>query len=105
MELQQNKRCKTGKPSVLSQQPLKWLLVRIEYTALSDCKNICLRKHKVSVKRISVCNVIENLTEHGIHCLPSSYNNDVINMLSKQVCCLRDVPEIAFCQGTKHTNL
>ena len=25
---------------------------------------------KVSVERISVCNVIEKLTEHGIHCLP-----------------------------------
>ena len=41
-------------------------------------KNFCLRKSKVIVERISVCNVIENLAEHGIHCLPCSYTNDVI---------------------------
>ena len=41
---------------------------------------ICLRKSEVSVERISVCNVTENLAEHGRHCLPCSYTNDVINM-------------------------
>ena len=35
-------------------------------------KNICLRKSEVSVERVSVCNVTENLAEHGIHCLPCS---------------------------------
>ena len=30
-------------------------------------KFICLRKSEVSVERISVCNVTENLAEHGIH--------------------------------------
>ena len=48
-------------------------------------KNICLRKSEVSVERISVCNFIENLEEHGIHCLPCSYTNDVINILPKQL--------------------
>ena len=40
----------------------------------------CWRKSEVSLEIISVCNVIENLAEHGIHCLPCSYNNDVIDM-------------------------
>ena len=40
-------------------------------------KIICLRK---SVKRISVCNVTENLAEHGIHFLPCIYTNDDINV-------------------------
>ena len=44
-------------------------------------KIICLRKSEVYVERISVCNVIENVEEHGIHCLPCSYTND-IGMLS-----------------------
>ena len=46
-------------------------------------KNICVRKSEVSMKRISGFNVIENLMEHGIHCLPSSYTNDVINVTVK----------------------
>ena len=34
---------------------------------LNDLKIIiCLRKTEVTVERISVCNVIENLAEHGI---------------------------------------
>ena len=40
-------------------------------------KIICLRKSEVSVEIISVSNVIENLAEHGIHCLPCHYTNDV----------------------------
>ena len=44
-------------------------------------KIICFRKSKGSVGRISVCNVTEHSAEHGIHCLPCSYTNDVINML------------------------
>ena len=51
-------------------------------TELHDLRKIiCLRKSEVSGERISVCNVIENLVEHGIHCLPCSYTNDVINIL------------------------
>ena len=51
-------------------------------TELNDMrKAICLRKCEVSVERISVCNVIGNLAEHGIHCLPCSCTNDVIDVL------------------------
>ena len=42
---------------------------------------IYLRIAEDSVKRISVFNVNENLMEHGIHCLPCSYINDVIDLL------------------------
>ena len=34
----------------------------------------------MSVERISVSKVIENLVEHGIDCLPCSYINDDISM-------------------------
>ena len=50
-------------------------------TELHDLRKItCLRKSEVSVGRVSVCNVIENLVGHSIHCLPCSYISDVINM-------------------------
>ena len=41
---------------------------------------ICLRKSEFSVERNSVSIVIEKLIENGIHCLPCSYINDVINI-------------------------
>ena len=41
------------------------------------------RKSEVSVKRISVCSVTENLSEYGIHCLSCSYTNDIINITTK----------------------
>ena len=41
-----------------------------------------LRTIDVTIERISVCNIIEKLMEHSIHCLPCSYNNDVIYLLS-----------------------
>ena len=44
-------------------------------------KNIHLRKYEVTVKRIAVYNGIEKLEKHGIHRLPCSYSNDVINLL------------------------
>ena len=50
-------------------------------TELNDLKKNCLRKSEVSVERISVCSVIENLMEHGIHFLKYSYTNDVIDLL------------------------
>ena len=43
---------------------------------------ICLRKFEVSVKRISVCNIIEKLMEHTIHCLPCSGTNITIAIMS-----------------------
>ena len=39
---------------------------------------ICFRKSEVIVERISVSSVIKILMEHGIHCLPCSYTNDVL---------------------------
>ena len=40
-------------------------------TELNDLRIIvCLRKSEVSVEKISVCRVTENLTKHGIYCLP-----------------------------------
>ena len=36
---------------------------------------MCFRKSEVSFERISVCNVIENLAKHGIHCQSCSYTN------------------------------
>ena len=49
---------------------------------LNDLRKIlCLKKSKVSVERILVCNAIENLAERGIHCLPCSYTNDAIDLL------------------------
>ena len=43
---------------------------------------ICLGKSEVTVVRISVCNFIEKLMEYGIHCLPCSNTNDVIDLLT-----------------------
>ena len=47
---------------------------------------ICLRKSEVTDLRISVCNFIENMMEHGIHCLPCSNTNDVIDLLTMMSC-------------------
>ena len=45
-------------------------------------KIICLRKSEVSVEKNSVCNVNENLAEHGIYFFAMLlYHNDVINIL------------------------
>ena len=44
-------------------------------------KIICLRKSEITVERISVCNVTEKSMEHGMHCLPRSCTNDVIDSL------------------------
>ena len=57
------------------------LLYRLrDYTIL--LANNYLRKSDVSAERISVCDVVEKFTEHGIHCLPCSC--DVIYLLPKQ---------------------
>ena len=74
----------------------------IFHSELNDLrKNVCLRKSDVSYETISVCNIIENFAEHGIHCLPCSYTNDVINVAVKTVTSyvLSIVSEIKFCQG------
>ena len=46
--------------------------------------NYFLRKSEVSVERISVYYVIEELAEHGIYCLPCCDINNVIDLLSKE---------------------
>ena len=44
-------------------------------TELNDLRKInCLRKSEVSVERISVCNVTENLAENSIHCPALQFN-------------------------------
>ena len=50
-------------------------------TEVNEEKHFCLSKSEVSVERVSVCNFVENLVEHGIHCLQYSYTNDVIDLL------------------------
>ena len=56
------------------------------HTELNDMRIIiCLRKSEVTIERISVCNVIEKLREHGIHCLPCSFANDIIDLLPEQL--------------------
>ena len=47
---------------------------------LNNLKKNCFRKSEFFVERISFYNVIENLVEHGTHCLPCSFTNDVINV-------------------------
>ena len=55
--------------------------IYLRNTELNDLrKSSCMRKSEVSVERISVRNVNENLAEHGIHCLPCFYNNVIINV-------------------------
>ena len=39
---------------------------------------ICWRNFEDTVERISVCNVIEKLMEHGIHCLSCSFTIDML---------------------------
>ena len=41
----------------------------------------CFRKSEVTAEIFSVCNVTEKLMKYGIHCLPYSNTNDVINTL------------------------
>ena len=48
---------------------------------------ICLRKTEFLLKEFQ-CDAIENLVEHGVHCLPCSYTNDVINMRDVRFDCI-----------------
>ena len=51
-------------------------------TEINDLRiSFVLRKTEVTVERISFCNVNKELIEHGVHCLPCSYTNDVIDLL------------------------
>ena len=44
-----------------------------------------MRKSEVSFESISVCNVTDTLTGHGIHSLSCSDTNDVIDVLQQQL--------------------
>ena len=54
--------------------------VATDFGSWTTEKNYLFEKTEDSVKIISVCNVIENLAEHGIRCLSCSYTNDVIDV-------------------------
>ena len=63
----------------------------IDNTELNDLRKIvCLTKSEVYVKKTNkketrkknIFIVIENLVEHGIHYLPCSYTNDIIDLSS-----------------------
>ena len=61
-------------------------LHRSTNTEISDLRKIIrLRKSEVTVERISVCYDIEKMMEHGIHCLPCSYTNEIIDLLPLQL--------------------
>ena len=65
--------------------PFEKMIENIKNMQLNNLRIvICLRKSEMIVERISVCNVIENLMEHGIQCLPCSYTNDIIDISSQQ---------------------
>ena len=49
-------------------------------TELNDLRTVSFRKPKVSVERTVVRNVVEKLEGHGIHYLPCSFTNDVIDL-------------------------
>ena len=48
---------------------------------INDLRKIHCRNSEVSVESISVCNVIEKMSEHGMHCLPCSKTIDAIYRL------------------------
>ena len=54
----------------------------IENTELNNWRNIIrLGKSEVSVERISVCYVTENMPEHGKQCLACCHTNDATDIL------------------------
>ena len=68
---------------------------------------MCLKKIEVSDERFSDCDVIKEVEEHDIHCLPCSYTSEVrfvliLRMMSHL--CQSDVIGMSFCQGTKHNS-
>ena len=50
-------------------------------TELNDLRKIiCLRKSEDYILNKTVSDISEKLVEHGIHCLPCFYTNDVIDI-------------------------
>ena len=71
--------------------------------------NVCLRKSEVTVGRISVCNVIENLTKHARHTLSAmllyQWRHRSVTVATMTPYWLQsDVIETPFCQRTKHNS-
>ena len=65
-------------------------------------KNIYLRKPEVSVERNSVCNVIEELMGHGVHCLTCSLSYNVIDILPWQHFDVKVTLLRCYSKHTKH---
>lgn len=62
---------------------------------------------EVYIEGIFICNVIEKIAEHGIHCFPCSDTKDVIDLLQYQQKVQIDVRVTSLrhlCQGTTHNN-
>ena len=51
----------------------------LEKYLFEKIQSLCLKKTP------TVSTVIEKLVEHGIHCLPCAYLNDIIDILSYQL--------------------
>ena len=63
---------------------------------------------KILIQELQFVMSLKSFAKHDMRCLPCSYVNDVVNMLSLQLWrhwCLCDVTEISFCQCSKHTSL
>ena len=69
----------------LASENFSWkpvLCTSVYNTELDDLRKLFLWENlKGLLKKFSVCTVIEDLAEHGIHCLQCFYTNDVINIL------------------------
>lgn len=64
--------------SVNNQHKNRISVESVNKTELNNLRMIiCLKKSEVSLELISVCNVIENLMEHGIHCLALAFMQEM----------------------------
>ena len=69
------------KPVIPWKVPIHVFMERTLSTELNDLRRLIWLR-KVSLEQISLCNVTENLAEHGIHRLSCYYINDIINLLA-----------------------
>ena len=70
-----------GAPTTLKSYGIQQNRIEVSFEKFQFIKSLKIGRCNVSVKRILVCNVIEKLAEHGIHRLPGSYTNDIIDQL------------------------
>ena len=64
---------------------------------------MCLRKSEATVDRISVCYAFDDLTEHGIQCLPCKWCHKFVTVaVMTSYWFYNDVIGMPFCQGTKY---